>query len=104
MGRLKLDDLIIGIKDWAIHRDLDLGKPVKQVLKLGEEYGELCEGIVKGKSELVKDSIGDMFVVLIILCMQLGISFEDCVRMAYDEIKDRDRKMVDGVFVKEGDL
>ena len=32
------------------------------------------------------------------------LNFEDCIRQAYNEIKDRKGRMVDGVFVKEGDL
>jgi hypothetical protein len=36
--------------------------------------------------------------------MQLGVDFNECLKMAYDEIKDRKGKMIDGVFVKEEDL
>ena len=34
----------------------------------------------------------------------LDINFESCVQAAWDEIKDRKGRMIDGVFVKEGDL
>lgn len=78
--------------------------PNKQVLKLGEEFGELCQGMAKGKPDQVKDSIGDMYVVLTILTLQLGMCIDDCVELAYEEIKDRKGKMVNGVFVKESDL
>ena len=27
----------------------------------------------------------------------------DCLEIAYDDIKDRKGKMIDGIFVKEGD-
>ena len=33
-----------------------------------------------------------------------GLDLSRCIGMAYDEIKDRKGKMVDGVFVKEADL
>lgn len=92
------------IKQWAIDRGLHTADPNKQVLKLGEEFGELCQGMAKNKPAQVKDSIGDMYVVLTILCLQLGLSIEDCIRQAYDEIKDRKGKMINGVFVKEEDL
>lgn len=92
------------IEKWATDRGLHTADPYKQVLKLGEEFGELCQGMAKNKPEQVKDSIGDMYVVLTILCLQLDLSIEDCIRQAYDEIKDRKGKMVNGVFVKEEDL
>lgn len=91
------------IKDWAIDKNLHTAEPDKQVLKLGEEFGELCEGLAKGKIELTKDAIGDMYVVLTILSMQLDLDIKDCVEMAYEEIKDRKGKMLNGVFVKEAD-
>ena len=33
-----------------------------------------------------------------------GLSMEHCLEVAYDDIKDRKGKMIDGVFVKEADL
>lgn len=92
------------IEQWAIERGLDLADPTKQVLKLGEEYGELCEAMTKSKFNQVVDSVGDMYVVMTILCLQLGVDIKDCVNEAYEEIKDRKGKMVNGVFVKESDL
>ena len=92
------------IQQWAIDRNLHTADPTKQTIKLGEEFGELCQGIAKGNHEQVVDSIGDMYVVMTILSMQLEIDIEDCVNAAYEEIKDRKGKMVNGVFVKEADL
>lgn len=100
----KTEKLISQIEEWAIKRNLHLADPSKQTLKLGEEFGELCEGLAKCNSEQVKDSIGDMFVVLTILSMQLGTSLEDCAELAYEQIKDRKGKTINGMFVKEADL
>jgi hypothetical protein len=36
--------------------------------------------------------------------MQLGLDVEKCIASAYDEIKDRKGRMINGVFVKEEDL
>ncbi len=99
-----IDDLTANIKRWAIDRNLHTANPDKQMLKLFEELGELAEGMAKNKPEQIADSIGDAYVVLTILSMQLGINIEDCIAQAYDEIKDRRGKMIDGVFVKESDL
>ena len=100
-----LDDLTRKIKNWAVERNLHTADPAKQILKVGEEFGELCEAIAKNrKKAAAKDAIGDMFVALTTLSTQLGIDIEECIEMAYEEIKDRKGKMIDGVFVKESDL
>ena len=99
-----MEQLTRNIQKWATNRELHTADPNKQILKLGEEFGELCEGMAKGKPDQVKDSIGDIYVVLTILAMQLGLNMEECVQAAYDEIKDRRGEMVNGVFVKESDL
>ena len=92
------------IEEWARERGLDAADPAKQMLKLGEEYGELCQGLAKNRPDQVKDSIGDIYVVLTILSLQLGLDIEDCVMHAYGEIKDRKGEMINGIFVKEDDL
>lgn len=92
------------IKWWAKDRGLHTADPNKQMLKLFEELGELAEGMAKNKPVQINDSIGDIYVVLTILSMQLGLNIEHCVAWAYNEIKDRKGKMIDGVFVKEDDL
>ncbi|GGP13516.1 MazG-like family protein [Oceanobacillus neutriphilus] len=92
------------IREWAIERNLHTADSTKQALKLGEEMGELFEGFAKGNEDLLKDAIGDMYVVLTILSQQRGFTIEECIDLAYEEIKDRKGKMIDGVFVKEADL
>ena len=80
------------------------GDTKSQMVKLLEEAGELAEGINKNKKDLIVDSIGDVYVVLVILCMQLDLDINDCIKVAYEEIKDRKGKLVNGLFVKEEDL
>ena len=92
------------IEQWAIDRGLHTADPSKQMLKLMEEVGELAEGLAKDNPDAVQDAIGDAYVVLTILSMQLGMDIRQCVKMAYNEIKDRKGRMVNGVFVKESDL
>lgn len=100
-----MQELTAKIKVWAEERNLHTADPNKQILKLGEEFGELCQAIAKNrKKAAVKDAIGDMYVVLTILSLQLDIDFEECVEMAYEEIKDRKGKMVNGIYIKEDDL
>jgi hypothetical protein len=44
-----------------------------------------------------------MMVVLINIMVRNGLKMNDCLEVAYNDIKDRKGKMVDGVFIKEGD-
>ena|SRR5699024_1447911 len=99
-----MNALTAKIEQWAIRRGLHDASPDKQTIKLFEEAGELAQGMAKANFHQVKDSIGDMYVVMTILCMQLDIDIKDCVGLAYNEIKHRTGKMVDGVFVKSEDL
>lgn len=93
------------IRQWAHDRNLIEGSDrFRQMVKLVEEQGELAAGIAKGNEALVIDSIGDIVVVLTIMAAQSGVDIEDCVVEAYNEIKDRKGRMIDGVFVKESDI
>lgn len=99
-----MQELTDKIRTWAIMRGLDEANPDKQMLKLGEEYGELCCAMARADENGIVDAIGDIYVVITILAMQLDMSVEECVNTAYNEIKDRKGKMINGVFIKEADL
>ncbi len=93
------------IRNWADDRNLVKGaKPQAQLIKLMEEVGELGHGMCRGRKDKVIDGIGDVIVVLTILAAQHNILIEYCIESAWEEIKDRKGKMVDGVFVKNDDL
>lgn len=93
------------IRQWAHDRNLIEGSDrFRQMVKLVEEQGELAAGIAKGNEAMVIDSIGDMAVVLTIMAAQSGVDIERCIEFAYQEIKDRKGRMIDGVFVKESDI
>ena len=90
------------IRQWAADRNLIEGStPWKQMSKLDEEVGELDEGLRIESINDIKDAIGDIQVVLAVMCAQLNIDIDECREIAYEQIKDRKGKMVDGVFVKE---
>lgn len=97
-------DYIKSIEAWSTIRGLDKSNSDKQLIKLEEELGELAEAHNKEWPDKIKDSLGDMFVVMAIYAQQNGLSLSDCIASAYDTIKDRKGKMIDGVFVKEADL
>ena len=165
----KVSDLLFNTKNWFIARGIDQGDIDKQGLKLIEETGELVAGYLKDKEDLIKDSIGDVAVVVVgyammagvnpekvfftekddykpfnnvstliwmlvdsafqakaskdlgiensllvnlqniicyldLICRELGYNFVSCFEQAYNEIKDRKGRWVDGSFVKEQDL
>ena len=95
---------IKAVEAWAKNRGLDKTNPDKQLIKLIEEVGELSEAHNKDWRDKQIDSLGDIFVVLTIYALQNGLHLDYCVKEAYDTIKDRHGKMIDGVFVKDSDL
>ncbi|WP_203640061.1 MazG-like family protein [Levilactobacillus wangkuiensis] len=99
-----MNDLIKKIEAWSVTRRLDEQPSKNQLLKLVEEVGELVAGHNKQHKAEVIDSVGDILVVLTIYCQQRGLSIQDCLEAACEEISGRKGKLVDGVFVKEADL
>jgi len=108
MTELNQEEVIMNyinaVEIWATRRGLDKTNSDKQLIKLVEEVGELSEAHNKGYRDKQIDSIGDIFVVLTIYALQNDLHLDDCVKEAYDTIKDRNGKMIDGVFVKNSDL
>lgn len=90
------------IRDWAEARNLINGStPQKQMKKLDEEVNELRDALAANDRKEIIDGIGDCIVVLTIMAAQLDMNVENCIEAAYQEIKDRKGKMIDGIFVKE---
>ena len=90
------------IREWADQRGLyDGGDPKTQALKLVEEIGETCRAILKKDEPEMIDGIGDCVVVLTNLAELIGTPIEECIARAYDEIKGRSGKMVNGTFKKD---
>ena len=76
---MSIEELEYKIRSWAFERNLQSGQPEKQVIKLGEEFGELCSGMAKGNHDVIEDSIGDMFVVMVVFCLQKEIELGECI-------------------------
>ena len=97
-----LDDLEMLVALWAKERGLIKKENAnRQMLKVMEEVGELAGSLAKNNHDATVDAIGDVLVTIIILSYQLGLSPEECLQSAYDEIKSRVGKTVNGVFIKD---
>lgn len=98
-------ELIDKVNDWAISHGLDKGNPKIEWMKVTEEVGEIRDVFLKPHDFAdpewsLKDAIGDSIVTLIVLCLQLGYDVEECLTIAYNDIKDRKGVMIDDNFVK----
>lgn len=89
------------ILKWSYDRNLLQSTSAKdQTLKLQEELGELARAILHQNKNDAMDAIGDMQVVLVQICYLLGFKMNEAQEVAYDQIKDRKGKVINGTFVK----
>lgn len=97
-----MNELREKIVQWAADREIfEKSTPEKQILKTFEEVQELDNAILAKDTAGIIDGIGDTVVTLIILSEMYGLDFEGCVASAYNEIKDRKGKILNGTFVKD---
>ncbi|OEK58912.1 MazG-like family protein [Staphylococcus equorum] len=100
-----MKELIKSVEEWSKDKGLDQSNSFTQYAKVGEEVGEVASALCKKDKDALKDGIGDVVVTLIILAQQNGMTLEECLNTAYDEIKGRKGEMSeDGSFIKEKDL
>jgi NTP pyrophosphatase (non-canonical NTP hydrolase) len=99
---LTFDQLIVNVHDWANDKGLINPEYVKsQFVKVVEELGEAASAISKNQRDELIDGLGDTFVTLIILTLQCGLTPQEALGAAWDEIKDRKGKTNNGVFIKQ---
>lgn len=95
-----MNEIVNKIVQWHHDRNLIKGSTdLDQYKKLDEEQLELYDSLCRGDNPI--DDIGDMCVVLINIAERNGLTLEDCIDHAYNDIKDRTGQMVDGIFVKD---
>ena len=88
--------------EWAKERNLiKLGNAPKQLIKLSEEVGELGSAFLKNDFNEIKDAIGDIQIVLMILSEQLSIDYNQCLEDAYNVIKNRKGRTENGTFIRD---
>lgn len=103
---MTFDELIDNITQWADDKGILVSDNIpQQTMKIMEELGETAGAILKNKkTDEVMDGIGDIFVTVIILSKQLGLDPAECLEHAWNEIKDRKGKTVNGTFIKQEEL
>jgi uncharacterized protein YabN with tetrapyrrole methylase and pyrophosphatase domain len=73
-----------------------------QAKKAVEEVNELYDALVEDDLAKVIDGVGDTLVCLINVCALKDLGVVECLKVAYEEIKDRKGYMnEEGIFVKE---
>lgn len=73
-----------------------------QLMKAITEVGELVDAEMKDDMPEIKDAVGDIMVCLINYCALRDISLVQCLKGAYNEIKDRKGELLpSGVFLKQ---
>ena len=90
------------ILEWGKNKNLlHYENRFKQFGKLLEEVNELYNAMVDNNQEEIIDSLGDIRVVITILAEQLGFDIDECEEIAYQEIKNRTGKTINGTFIKD---
>ena len=89
------------VEQWFVDRGLDKRDGSGQLEKLQEEVDELKQAYIEANRDEEKDAVGDTLVSLMGYCLQRELDIEECLSIAYNNIKNRTGKVVDGVFVKD---
>jgi NTP pyrophosphatase (non-canonical NTP hydrolase) len=91
------------IIQWAEARKIiPNSTPETQLLKAVSEMGELADATIKNDKEAVIDAVGDVMVCLVNYCVLQDINLVQCMKVAYDQIKNRRGTLLpNGVFQKD---
>lgn len=66
-------------------------------------FGRVCGAVARGKKKDALDFLAMFINTLESEANDNGIDLTECVVLAWETIKDRKGRMVDGVFIKEGE-
>jgi hypothetical protein len=105
-----MNELIKNVLQWGLDKGITgpNGKAtlLTQLAKTQEELTETRDAAVAldcghPTYSQIQDGIGDQVVTLILAAELASTTLEECLALAYAEIKGRTGKMVDGTFVKD---
>lgn len=77
---------------------------VLEAVEAVEEFNHACDSNYSECLADLKKEVGDVLVTLIIGATCADIDVVECLSLAYEKIKNRKGKLINGVFVKEEDL
>ena len=109
---MHISETISNVRQWGLDKGITgaggCGTLLGQLSKSQEELTETRDAAVlfmysgwgQHREELA-DGIGDCTVTLILAAEMAGLKFEECLEAAYNVIKSRTGKMIDGQFVKD---
>lgn len=106
---MTIENLEKNVIKWANDRELyRYSTDLTRYHKMAEEFEELADEMFPPEGEnvnidRVRMEAGDLLVTIINLLHPMGLDLETCLKAAYEKIKDRKGRMVDGTFKKEGD-
>jgi hypothetical protein len=109
---MNISETISNVRQWGLDKGITgaggSGTLLGQLTKTQEELTETRDAAVilinttcDWPLELIKDGIGDAAVTLILAAERAGTTFEECLDYAYNVIKSRTGKMINGQFVKD---
>lgn len=102
MPYVPFDELRESVEQWAHDRGIfEKATQLGQAHKTLEEALELADAIRREDHAEMVDAFGDVIVTVIIGCAMAGVTVEDALQYAYNEISGRTGEMRDGVFVKD---
>lgn len=100
-----MEELINKVIEWGEPKGLTESRPMlkswPQYEKVQEEAQEIARALVNNDKDGLIDGIGDTMVTLILLAKQNDLDIQDCLEYAYNEIKVRTGKTINGKFVKD---
>jgi NTP pyrophosphatase (non-canonical NTP hydrolase) len=107
-----MNNLVDKVEQWSVEKGInEKATLITQWIKMHEEVHEVeCaidihnhnrDSVSHNELEL---EIGDVIVTAIILAQLHRTDAKTCLEKAYNKIKDRTGKMINGTFVKSADL
>ena len=98
----KYEEIDYKLYKWFHKKDLiHECNSAKQFMKVSEELGELSSAIIKQDREKEIDAFGDVLITLMGLSYMRNLNLGKCLEYAWNEIKDRKGKTINGSFIKE---
>lgn len=100
----RIDCLTKKINAWAEKNRVNTLSTRSELLKVVEEVGEISSALSRNRRDEVIDAIGDTYISLVNFATSSGVDIADCIECAYENIKDREGKIVGDSFIKSEDL